>query len=190
MVKNQKGGNKAKRQGRKHVQASGNFVARTRFSTDPDEIYAFCTKLLGNGMCHVKCIDGNDRLCFIRKKFTGRGKKDNTVAGGTWLLVGRRSFEKAQAGKLEKCDLLEVYNSHDQKQIKQKELRFLDRWSIFDGGIDHKNKNELKINENVSSLDFGEDSDDDDYFTNPNPNRVVNNNNNNEVDDVVEVEDI
>ena len=105
-----------------------------------------------------------------------------------------RSFEKAQAGKLEKCDLLEVYNSHDQKQIKQKELRLQDKWSMFDGGIDNKNKNELKINENVSSLDFGEDSDDDDYFTNPNTNtntnanRVVNSNNQDE--DVVEVEDI
>lgn len=144
MVKNQKGGNKTKKQARKFTQSNSHF-AKTRFSQDPAEIYSCCVKLLGNGMCQVNCIDGQDRLCIIRKKFRGRGKRDNTIASGTWLLVGIRDFEKPAPGKLEKCDLLEVYNNHDKIQIKQKETRYQDAWNSFES-----KDNETSLSQNVN----------------------------------------
>ena len=53
------------------------------------------------------------------------------MASGTWVLVGRRSWEQQHEDKLEKCDLLEVYNSNDISSLKQKES---DKpWSIFNG---------------------------------------------------------
>jgi initiation factor 1A len=161
MVKNTKGGNKAKKQGRKFAQPGNSYMAKTRYSQDPDEIYACCIKLLGNGMCNVTCIDGKDRLCFIRKKFRGRGKRDNTIAAGTWLLVGLRSFETSNAGKLDKCDLLEVYNNHDKVQLKQKETRYENKWDVFERITqtysDQSNTTEVNIN-------FTQQDDDDDEF--------------------------
>lgn len=130
MVKNKNGGNKAKKQGRKFTQVDPANV-QTRYSQDPDEIYACCKKLLGNGMCYVVCTDGKERLCIIRRKFSGRGKRDNILVMGTWCLVGRRSFETKNDSKMEKCDLLEVYGEIDKKKIMQKEVRFKDCWKHF-----------------------------------------------------------
>ena len=97
MVKNH-GGNKAKKQGRKFANASQTLAA-TRLSQDPDELYACCSKIFGNGKIGVQCHDGKERICIIRNKFRGRGKRGNTVQIGSWLLVGRRSFEKAREGE-------------------------------------------------------------------------------------------
>ena len=116
-VKNKTGGNKAKKQGRKHVVVPT--VRRVRFSEDDGEIYACCEKMLGGGMIVVKCIDDKQRLCVIRKKFRGRHKSDNRLAIGTWILVGIREFETAKKDKQEKCDLLEVYKDSEQDQLKQ-----------------------------------------------------------------------
>ena len=116
MVKNQ-GGNKAKRMGRKFLQTG---PSRTRFSEDPDEIYAVCVKMHGPS-CDVLCIDGKTRLCFIRNKFKGRGKRDSLISIGTWLLVGRRGFEGVRENKKENSDLLEVYSQNDKKNLQQHE---------------------------------------------------------------------
>jgi translation initiation factor IF-1 len=129
MVKNTKGGNKAKKHARKNN--TDDHQAKTRFSTDPDEVYASCAKLLGNGMCRVMCIDGVERLCIIRNKFRGRGRRGNVLQMGTWCLVGRRSFENAKDNKLEKTDLLEVYGEAEKKQIMQKEIQYKDKWKLF-----------------------------------------------------------
>ena len=129
MVKNTKGGNKAKKHARKNN--SDDHQGKTRFSTDPDEVYACCSKLLGNGMCRVMCIDGVERLCIIRNKFRGRGRRGNVLQMGTWCLVGRRSFENAKDNKLEKTDLLEVYGEVEKKQIMQKEIQHKDKWKLF-----------------------------------------------------------
>ena len=129
MVKNTKGGNKAKKHARKNN--SDDHQGKTRFSTDPDEVYACCSKLLGNGMCRVICIDGVERLCIIRNKFRGRGRRGNVLQMGTWCLVGRRSFENAKDNKLEKTDLLEVYGEVEKKQIMQKEIQHKDKWKLF-----------------------------------------------------------
>ena len=55
-------------------------------------MYAVVSKLFGNCMCKVMCYDGYNRLCIIRKKFTGRRKTDNIVSAGSVLLVGLQSY--------------------------------------------------------------------------------------------------
>jgi translation initiation factor 1A len=129
MVKNTKGGNKAKKQARKSANAS--VSTKARCSEHEDEIYACCSKLLGNGMCNVMCIDGVERICIIRNKFRGKGKRGNTMSTGVWCLVGRRDFEKPKEGKLEKTDLLEVYNEIEKKYIMQSETGLKDKWKLF-----------------------------------------------------------
>lgn len=131
MVKNTKGGNKAKKQARKSSQPVDPSSVKARYSTDPDEVYACCSKLLGNGTCSVMCVDGIERLCIIRNKFRGRGKRGNVLAPGTWCLVGRRDFERPKEGKLEKTDLLEVYGDIEKKLIIQKEVGLKDKWKLF-----------------------------------------------------------
>ena len=109
MVKNL-GGNKAKRQGRKHTQGDTSYT--TRRSVSEDEKYGIITKVYGNGRAEVKCIDNASRLLQIRKKFKGRNKRDNTITPNCWVLVGLRSWEVRRADDREVCDLLEVYNSN------------------------------------------------------------------------------
>ena len=128
MPKNKKGGSGHKRQARKHT-TGGYQNNRTRFSEDPLEMYAVCTKLYGQGNIEVMCHDGSNRLCVIRKKFKGRGKRDNNIILGTWLLVGKREFEVRAAGKKEKCDLLEVYRDNDKVNLQQHESDI--PWSIL-----------------------------------------------------------
>ena len=57
------------------------------------------------------CQDGKERLCFIRNKFSGRNKQSNLISNGSWVIVGKRSWETPKENKLEKCDLLEIYSS-------------------------------------------------------------------------------
>ena len=144
MVKNTKGGGKAKKQARKNVAPQNEASIKARYSEHPDEVYACCSKLLGNGTCAVMCIDGTERLCIIRNKFRGRGKRGNVLTPGTWCMVGRRDFEKPREGKLEKTDLLEVYGDVEKKKLIQKEIGLKDKWKLFNnlgGGIaDMKNE--------------------------------------------------
>jgi|TARA_B100001063_G_scaffold245791_1_gene282530 hypothetical protein len=111
MVKNKSGGSGHKKMGRKFVNAPKS--NRLRLSQDDDEIYACVTKLLGNGMAHI--INSNDTkmLLHIRNKFRGRSKRDNTIKSGTIILAGKRTFETVKEGKLENCDLLEVYTNSE-----------------------------------------------------------------------------
>tara|TARA_B100001094_G_C18165098_1_gene791559 strand:+ start:1744 stop:2322 length:579 start_codon:yes stop_codon:yes gene_type:complete len=122
MVKNKIGGNKAKRMGRKFVGDPG-ASKKLRMPDDPDEIFACATRMLGNGMFEVMCDDGDTRLCYMAKKFKGRGKRDNCVTIGCWMLVGKRSWEcSTPAGRqkrLDKCDLLEVYNNNEKDRLKE-----------------------------------------------------------------------
>lgn len=116
MVKNI-GGNKAKRQGRKHTQGTNNYS--TRKSSSDDEKYSIITKMYGGGRTEVKCIDGITRIMIIRNKFKGRNKRDNIISINTWVLVGLRSWEVRRKDTKENCDLLEVYNSNDIEHLKQ-----------------------------------------------------------------------
>jgi translation initiation factor IF-1 len=131
MVKNKVGGNRAKKQGRKH-QAESVTVRKVRFSEDNDEIYACCEKFLGGDQCLVKCIDnGKQRLCMIRKKFRGRHKTDNKIVIGTWLLVGKRNYQTFTKSGHEICDLLEVYRNDEIDSIKLHHPEKI--WDIFKG---------------------------------------------------------
>jgi len=129
MVKNVDGGNKSKGFARK------NFIKGTgtlRISEDEAEIYAQVTKVLGGSMCHVIDLKGRQLLCHIRGKFRGRGKRDNIVANGTWVLVGLREWEvgkESSKGKLENCDLLEVYSDLDKERLKSTVTNV--NWSSF-----------------------------------------------------------
>jgi len=117
MVKNF-GGKKTKGMARKNLTAKPNNILRV--STNEFEKYSQVIKLLGNGMCHVLCDDNITRLCHIRGKFRGRGKRDNFVKSGTLVLIGIREYESGGDNKkMKNCDLLEVYGDQDTEKLKQ-----------------------------------------------------------------------
>jgi translation initiation factor IF-1 len=102
MVKNTKGGSKAKSIARKNV-------VHEHASRDPEpsnefEFIAKVDKMLGNGMCHViDVIDRTQYLCYIRGKFRGRQKSHNMVGTNSFVLVGKRPW---QSDDKRECDLL------------------------------------------------------------------------------------
>jgi wobble nucleotide-excising tRNase len=104
-------------------------------------------------MCHVLCHDGVTRLCHIRGKFRGRGKRDNTVENGAWLLVGLREWDldKKDETKMQNCDLLEVYKDRDRNELKSTVKNV--KWRLF-------TKNEDDIN----NMDENCDDESDDEF--------------------------
>jgi hypothetical protein len=119
MVKNTFGGSGHKKFARKHNSSGGNSKLRT--SMDEDEIYSIVTKMLGNNMFHCMGVDEVSRLGRIRGKFTGRGKRDNMVCLGGWILVGRREWTNADSTsnkkKIQECDLLEVYSDSNKAHL-------------------------------------------------------------------------
>lgn len=121
MVKNTTGGGGNKKFARKHAAGvkAGN---KLRISEDEGELYSVCTKNLGNNMFHAVAANGITYLVHIRGKFSGRGRRDNTVAGGVWVLIGLRpwsnSEQSATKKKLQQCDLLEVYSEQDKTRLK------------------------------------------------------------------------
>lgn len=130
MVRNTAGGSKTKGQARKFVTAKTSNTLR--ISQEASEIYAQVIKVLGGSMCHVNDVDGKILLCHIRGKFRGRGKRDNFVSPGAWVLVGLREWETSKEGitkKLENCDLLEVYNDQDKERLKNNVT--IVNWSLF-----------------------------------------------------------
>ena len=143
MVRNIGGGDKMKHMARKHINGSKNAQSKIlRTSLCEDEKYGYVTKICGNGMCIVKCIDGYERLCFIRGKFSGRSKRENTIASGTWVLVGLRQWDaekefaskQTKTGKsVQKCDLLEIYTSAEREKLRVQEKIFQE---LSSGGSD------------------------------------------------------
>ena len=165
MVRNEGGGNKMKHLARKHVNGSSQQQANKflRVSLCKEEIYAYILRLLGNSMCMVKCVDGYERLCHIRGKFTGRSKRENALSQGTWVLVGLRQWDAdkdfaSKASKTEKnvqkCDLLEIYSSSEREKLRVQEKIFQD--VVIDGSnSDHSNDSddEFKTNNAVEFKD-------------------------------------
>jgi hypothetical protein len=144
MVKNASGGNKAKGFARKNFAKKDTPL---RLSEDELELYAQVTKVHGGAMCQVSTLEGTDLLCHIRGKFRGRGKRDNFIGNGTWLLVGLRDWEKEPApGKLSNCDVIEVYNDAD--KIRLKNNITTENWTPF-------------INYDIKNIRVGDDCDDD-----------------------------
>jgi len=61
------------------------------------------------------CQDEKERRCIIRGKFrSSRGKRDNFISKGSWVLVGVRDWSSDN----QICDLLEVYNENDKIKLK------------------------------------------------------------------------
>lgn len=129
MVKNVKGGSGHKSQARKFASTGvSKQTSKLRIVEEDGEIYAQVTKVFGNGMCDVLCIDEKTRLCIIRGKFRGRGKRDNTIRPGSWVLAGKREWESEKKDEKEKCDLLEVYSDFDIERLKKS---VHENWKIF-----------------------------------------------------------
>jgi hypothetical protein len=79
------------------------------------------------------------RLGHIRGKFTFRGKRDNMVEGGKWVLIGLREWDihtessalsltKAST-KIQQCDLLEVYADSDKQKLRE---TISENWQMLD----------------------------------------------------------
>jgi initiation factor 1A len=166
MVRNEGGGNKMKHLARKHVNGSSSQQANKflRVSQCKEEVYAYIMRLLGNSMCMVKCVDGYERLCHIRGKFTGRSKRENALSQGTWVLVGLRQWdsEKEFASKaskteknIQKCDLLEIYSSSEREKLRMQEKIFQDL--VADGSSNSdsgsNSDDEFKTNHTVEFKD-------------------------------------
>ena len=165
MVRNEGGGNKMKHLARKHVNGASQQQANKflRVSMSKDEIYAYILRLLGNSMCMVRCVDGYDRLCQIRGKFTGRSKRENALGQGTWVLIGLRQwdadkeFAKVSSKtekKVQKCDLLEIYSSSEREKLRVQEKIFQD---LITEGVgsdgDSDGDGEFKTNHTVEFKD-------------------------------------
>ena len=164
MVKNKIGGNKAKKFARKNVNDTAQ-NKKLRFSQHEDEVYGIVNKIIGNGQVVVMCQDGKERLCFIRNKFSGRNKQSNLISSGSWVIVGKRSWETPKENKLEKCDLLEIY-SNQEKHVLQQECNV-------------NFTNMIKEEQKLSNLDF-ENEDDNVVFS-----KTEENNN---IEDILEME--
>ena len=122
MVKNQTGGSGHKKFARKH-EVTAKVGHKLRVSEDEGEIYSIVTKCLGNNMFQCLGVDSVLRLGHIRGKFSGRGRRDNTITAGSWVLVGIREWDAGKLSakgkvKLPECDLMEVYNDHDKSRLR------------------------------------------------------------------------
>ena len=117
MVKNNLGGNKAKGFARKNLVKKNTGL---RISQEEGEIYAQTIKIMGGIIATAIDIDGNPLRAHIRGKFRGRGKRDNFIGPGTWLLVGLHTWEtdKNNSEQIRNCDILEVYNDTDKNRLK------------------------------------------------------------------------
>jgi translation initiation factor IF-1 len=149
MVKNTTGGSKTKGQARKFVNSKPSNSLRT--STNELEVYAQVIKLLGGSMCHINDNTGKVMLCHIRGKFRGRSKRDNFIEAGTWVLVGLREWSVGQEnsrGKLEECDILEVYNDADKNRLINTVTNF--NWNPFITYNKKTNMSSLKEDEETS----------------------------------------
>ena len=168
MVRNEGGGNKMKHLARKHVNGSSQQQNKfLRVSQSKEEIYAYIVRLLGNSMCLVKCVDGYERLCHIRGKFTGRSKRENALSQGTWVLIGLRQWdaEKEFASKvsktekkIQKCDLLEIYSASEREKLRVQEKIFQDlvtegNNSDGGGGNGSNSDDEFKAKGNIEFKD-------------------------------------
>ena len=123
MVKNTIGGSKTKGQARK--LGGGAQSNKLRISQDALEVYSVAVRAYGNAMFEVLGVDNVKRLCHIRGKFKGRGKRDNFISVGMYLLVGLREWESQDAliaqHKLPNCDLISVYSDQDKDRLKSDE---------------------------------------------------------------------
>jgi len=110
MVKNTTGGKGSKSLARKNEHSAA-ASSRLRVSSCALEVYALVTASLGNCMFHVSTSTGLHKLLLrLRGKFSGRNKRGNFLAVGSFVLVGLHDFE---APRFKSADLLEIYSDAD-----------------------------------------------------------------------------
>jgi hypothetical protein len=127
MVKNSTGGNKSKGFARKNLVKRDTAL---RVAKEEGEIYAQAVKILGGSIASVIDIEGNPLRAHIRGKFRGRGKRDNFIGPGTWLLVGLHDWQSSsKPGDIRDCDILEVYNDNDKTRLKNSVTTI--NWNTF-----------------------------------------------------------
>lgn len=146
MVKNTQGGNKSKGFARKNLIKKDTSL---RVSKENDEIYAQAVKVMGGSIASAIDTNGNPLRAHIRGKFRGRGKRDNFIGQGTWLLVGLHSWEgeKIKPGEIRNCDILEVYNETDKNKLKSSLnsinwSKFIANDSKMIGSSEHEDKDD------------------------------------------------
>ena len=152
MVKNTTGGNKSKKQARSNSSAPQQNIRKAK---EEGEMYAAVTKIFGGPNCQVMCNDGVSRSCIIRNKFKNRGKRENNISVGSWILVGIRDWEVRSNGT-QKCDLLEVYSHSEKDKLKQIEVcDFKNLNSVSDSITDsnHKGEEQLVFSSLVNAYD-------------------------------------
>jgi hypothetical protein len=147
MVKNSQGGNKSKGIARKSLIKRDTGL---RVAKEEGEIYAQAVKVMGGCMVSAVDIDGNPLKAHIRGKFRGRGKRDNFISPGTWLLVGLHSWETDAMN----CDILEVYSDVDKSKLRSSVTSV--NWNKFIS-------NDTKIlgskeTEEVGDIEFADDA--------------------------------
>ena len=154
MVKNKTGGSKHKKMARKNAEP---VVKKTRFKDQSEkcEVYAVVTKNFGQGNCEVTCNDEKVRLCVIRNKFKGRNKRSNKIFIGCYVLVGLRDWETSRDGKKEKCDLLEVYDNSQARDL-QKDKTFNKKYfkTLFQDESSEKNDENKYLNHEDDGFEF------------------------------------
>ena len=117
MVKNTQGGNKSKGFARKNLTQKT--TVSLRVAKEDGEIYAQAVKVMGGSIVSVIDINGTSMRAHIRGKFRGRGKRENFIGPGTWLLVGLHSWEgEKNKDDMRNCDVLEVYDESDKINLK------------------------------------------------------------------------
>jgi hypothetical protein len=159
MVKNSFGGNKAKGFARKNLAKR---EAALRTSDEEGEVYAQAVKVMGGNIASAIDLDGNPLRVHIRGKFRGRGKRDNFIAPGTWLLVGLHDWEsnakatsKAKSSEIRNCDVLEVYSDIDKNRLKTS-ITSVD-WNKFIAN-DTKTLGDDNNGDNDAGFDFADDA--------------------------------
>jgi hypothetical protein len=154
MVKNL-GGNKSKRYARKDVAKKDGSL---RLIEEEGELYAQVTKIYGGTSCQVVTLDCTEMLCHIRGKFSRpRGKRDNFIGNGVWVLVGKREWEKddIKGIKISNCDLLEVYNEKEKILLKNNVTNV--NWSTFIN-YDYKMLGNANVTNNAENgFEFGDE---------------------------------
>lgn len=152
MVKNATGGNKSKKQARSKSYAPQQNIRKAK---EEGEMYAAVTKIFGGPNCLVMCNDGVSRSCIIRNKFKTRGKRDNNITVGSWILVGIRDWEVRSDGS-QKCDLLEVYSHSEKDKLKQIEVcdfKHLNTISDSIADTKHTSEEQLEFSSSINAYD-------------------------------------
>lgn len=124
MVKNKTGGKRSKGLARKqHNEETVTRRIRTKEDAAKetkglpgDYYYAKVVKAHGNCRFGVACDDGVDRMASCLH-FAKKNRRDNNVEVGSCLLVGVADFHAATDGKVQPCQILELYQPAEAASI-------------------------------------------------------------------------